>query len=77
MVTSAQLRAARSLFNWTVRELADRSHVHQNTVHRAEHQDEGHGFAVEQVIQTLEAAGCVFVAESERAGVMLRKVPKH
>ena len=76
MVTSAQLRAARGLLDWTVRELAERANVHRNTVHRAEHQDEGHGFAVEQVVQTLEAAGCVFVAENEGVGVMLRKAPK-
>ena len=32
MVTSAQLRAARSLLDWTVRDLSEKAGVHRNTV---------------------------------------------
>ena len=62
VVTSAQLRAARGLLNWTVRDLAERSGVHRNTVSRAEgdHADRGH--AVAQMIRTMEAAGVEFTA---------------
>jgi transcriptional regulator with XRE-family HTH domain len=60
MVTSAQLRAARSLLNWTVRDLAEKARVHRNTVTRAETDETEHGHAVAQMIRTLEAAGVEF-----------------
>ena len=55
MVTSAQLRAARSLLNWTVRDLAEKAGVHRNTVTRAETDENAHGHAVAQMIRTLRA----------------------
>ena len=58
MVTSAPLRAARSLLlNLTVRELAEKAGVRQNTITRAETDETAHGHAVAQVVLTLEAAG--------------------
>ena len=54
MVTSAQLRAARSLLNLTVRELAEKAGVHRNTITRAETDETVHGHAVAQVVLTLE-----------------------
>lgn len=74
MVTSAQLRAARSLLNWTVRELAEKAGVHRNTVSRAETDETEHGHAVAQIIRTLEAAGIIFVEENgEGPGIRMRK----
>lgn len=73
MVTSAQLRAARSLLKWSVRGLADRANVHRNTVSRAEGQDDGHGFAVAQMVRTFEAAGIEFTSDDGATGVRLRK----
>jgi transcriptional regulator with XRE-family HTH domain len=74
MVTSAQLRAARSLLNWTVRELSEQAGVHRNTITRAETDATTHGHAVAQVVRTLEAAGVIFVEENgEGPGVRLRK----
>ena len=74
MVTSAQLRAGRSLLNWTVRELAEKAGVHRNTITRAENDDTAHGHAVATVVLTLEAAGVEFIAENGGgAGVRLRK----
>jgi transcriptional regulator with XRE-family HTH domain len=73
MVTSAQLRAARSLLNWTVRELAERASVHRNTITRAETDATTHGHAVAQVVLTLEAAGVEFT-NGERPGVRLKGV---
>jgi transcriptional regulator with XRE-family HTH domain len=74
MVTSAQLRAARALMNWTVRDLAEKAGVHRNTVTRAETDQTAHGHAVAQVVHALEAAGVVFVEENGHGpGVRLRK----
>jgi transcriptional regulator with XRE-family HTH domain len=75
MVTSAQLRAARSLLNWTVRDLAERSGVHRNTITRAETEANEHGHAVAQVVRTLEIAGVIFVpGNGEGPGVRLKKI---
>ena len=72
MVTSAQLRAARALLDWTVRELAEQAEVHRNTITRAETDATAHGHAVAQVVLTLEAAGVEFT-NGEQPGVRLRK----
>ena len=74
MVTSAQLRAARSLLNWTVRDLAEKAGVHRNTITRAETEATTPGHAVAQMVLTLESAGVIFVEENgEGPGVRLRK----
>lgn len=74
MVTSAQIRAARGLLNWTVRDLADRAGVHRNTVTRAETDATGPGHAVSAIQRAFEEAGVLFVAENgEGPGVRLRK----
>jgi transcriptional regulator with XRE-family HTH domain len=73
-VTSAQLRAARSLLNWTVRDLSAQAGVHRNTISRAEIDGTTHGHAVAQLVRTLEAAGVEFIAENGGGrGVRLRK----
>src|ERR1700722_3605188 len=72
MVTSAQLRAARALMNWTVRDLAEKAGVHRNTVTRAETDETEHGHAVAQIIRTLEAAGVEFT-NGGQPGVRMRK----
>jgi transcriptional regulator with XRE-family HTH domain len=71
MVTSAQLRAARSLLNWTVRDLAGKAGVHRNTISRAETDETEHGHAVAQVVRTLEAAGVEFT-DGHQPGVRLK-----
>ncbi len=73
-MTSAQIRAARALLNWTVRDLADRAGVHRNTVTRAETDATGPGHATAAIRAALEAAGVIFVDENgEGPGVRLRK----
>jgi transcriptional regulator with XRE-family HTH domain len=72
MVTSAQLRAARSLLNLTVRDLAEKAGVHRNTITRAETDETAHGHAVAQVVLTLEAAGVEFT-NGDQPGVRLKK----
>jgi DNA-binding XRE family transcriptional regulator len=71
MVTSAQLRAARALLDWTVRELAEQAGVHRNTITRAETDATAHGHAVAQVVLTLEAAGVEFT-NGGQPGVRLK-----
>ena len=61
------------MLDWTVRGLADRANVHRNTVSRAEGQDEGHGFAVAQIVRTFQEAGIEFLSDKDGAGVRLRK----
>lgn len=74
LVTSAQIRAARGLLNWTVRDLADRSGVHRNTITRAESSEAGPGYAALAIQKALEEAGVIFVEENgEGPGVRLRK----
>ena len=77
MVTAAQLRAARGLLGWTARELAEQSGVHRNTISRAEADAAaGHGYALAQLVMTLEAAGVEFLDEQgEGVGVKLRRQP--
>ncbi|SNX74851.1 helix-turn-helix protein [Cereibacter ovatus] len=74
MVTSAQIRAARGLLNWTVRDLAERSGVHRNTVTRIETETTGPGHSVAAIRAALEAAGVEFIAENGGgAGVRMAK----
>lgn len=77
-MTSAQIRAARALLNWTVRDLAEKAGVHRNTVTRAETEATGPGYATQAIRDALEAAGVEFLAEGQNvgkggAGVRLRK----
>ncbi|MFA5119838.1 helix-turn-helix domain-containing protein [Zavarzinia sp.] len=74
MVTSAQVRAARGLLNWTVRDLAEKSGVHRNTVTRIETDATASGHALAAICTALETAGVEFIAENGGgAGVRLRK----
>ena len=71
-ITSAQMRAARGLLNWSVRQLSERSGVSQSAIHRAE-RAEGRPTMHEQglaAIKTaLERSGVEFLDDS---GVRLR-----
>lgn len=74
MVTSAQLRAARGLLNWTVRDLSEAAGVHRNTITRIETEQTAPGPAIVAIKKALEAAGVVFLPDGEVAeGVGLRK----
>jgi len=77
MVTSAQIRAARGLLNWTVRDLAERSGVHRNTITRIETDTTGPGYSIEAIQRALEAAGVIFIeGDGEGPGVRLRNTPQ-
>jgi transcriptional regulator with XRE-family HTH domain len=74
MVTSAQIRAARALLNWTVRDLAEKAGVHRNTVTRAETDATGPGHATAAIRAALEQAGVEFIpANGSGVGVRLRR----
>jgi transcriptional regulator with XRE-family HTH domain len=71
-ITSAQIRAARGMLNWSARELSRRSGVSQSTIHRAE-RAEGrptmHEYGLAAVKAALERGAVEFLEDS---GVRLR-----
>lgn len=74
MITSAQIRAARGLLNWTVRDLSEAAGVHRNTVTRIEMDQTGAGPAIVAIQAALEAAGVVFLPDGEHVeGVGLKR----
>ena len=73
-MTNAQVRAARGLLNWTMRDLAERAGVHRNTVTRVEDETKGDGHAISAIRAALEAAGIVFLDPTDEGpGVRLRQ----
>ncbi len=70
-----QMRAARSLLNWSLERLAEESGVHRNTLSNFETRKYlGDPEKLAVVKRTLESAGVIFIEESgEAAGVRLRK----
>ena len=72
-MTSAQVRAARGLLNWTVRELADNANVHRNTVTNIETgRYAGDPETLSAIQRALERAGVEFT-NGKRPGVRLNK----
>ena len=73
LVTSAQIRAARGLLDWTVRDLAERSGVHRDMVSKIETGAyAGAPATLEAIRRTLEYAGVEFT-NGDAPGVKLRK----
>ena len=72
-MTSAQVRAARGLLNWTVRTLAERASVHRNTVTNIETgRYAGSADAIASIKSTLESEGVEFIpANGGGVGVRL------
>jgi transcriptional regulator with XRE-family HTH domain len=72
-VTSAQVRAGRALLAWTVRDLAERSGVHRNTITNFEtgkRTSDPH--KLDALVRALEAAGVEFT-NGDAPGVRLRR----
>jgi transcriptional regulator with XRE-family HTH domain len=60
-MTSAQMRAARGLANWSVRELSERSGVHRNTITNFETgKSGGDEDTLNKIRAALESAGVEF-----------------
>jgi transcriptional regulator with XRE-family HTH domain len=74
MVTSAQLRAARALLNWTVRGLAEKAGVHRDEVTRAETDATTPSHAVARMVRTFEAARVEFL-NGDQPGVRMKSAP--
>ncbi len=63
-MTSAQVRAARGLLNWTVRNLADKAGIHRNTVTNIETERyNGDVETLKAIRKALERAGVQFITE--------------
>src|ERR1700751_2267506 len=79
-LTSAQIRAARSLIRWSADDLARESSLSVATIRRAELTDDETSMTAANdlaVRHALEAAGVEFIDENGGgAGVRLRKPPK-
>ena len=75
MITSGQLRAARSLLGWNQAALAENSGVALSTVRRMEKglgPVRGYSENVWKVQRALEEAGIQFIDESDAGGVGVR-----
>jgi transcriptional regulator with XRE-family HTH domain len=74
-VTSAQLRMARAALNWTVRELAEATGLHRNTITNIEvGRYAGDQKSLEKIEAVLRKAGIEFINENGGGpGVRLRK----
>ncbi len=74
-VTSAQVRMARAALDWTVRDLAEASRLHRNTITNIETgKYAGDAATLAAIEQVLKRAGVEFVDENGGGpGVRLRK----
>ena len=79
-ITSAQIRAARALLQWSAVDLAQSSSVGVNTIRRAEVAESGTSLTAPNELairRTLEEAGVEFINENGGGpGVRLRKRPQ-
>jgi transcriptional regulator with XRE-family HTH domain len=74
-VTSAQIRMARAALDWTVRDLAEATGLHRNTINNIEvGRYMGDPKTLELIEKTLTVAGVNFIDENrDGPGVRLRK----
>ena len=73
MITSAQVRAARALLNWSAEELAQRAGLHRATVQRMERRDgpvRGHTASLDAIMNTFAAQGVEFILDNNATGVI-------
>jgi transcriptional regulator with XRE-family HTH domain len=77
-VTSAQVRMARAALNWTVRDLAEASGLHRNTITNIEvGRYTGDDKSLKRIESVLRKAGIEFIDENGGGpGVRLRKQSK-
>jgi transcriptional regulator with XRE-family HTH domain len=75
MITSAQIRAARGLLNWSAAQLGSRAGMSWSTVQRAESGDgtpRVHAETLDRIQRALEAASIEFIAEDRGGGPGVR-----
>jgi transcriptional regulator with XRE-family HTH domain len=74
-VTSAQVKMARAALNWTVRELAEATGLHRNTINNVEvGRYAGDPATLQKIEKVLVSAGVEFIDENGGGpGVRLRK----
>jgi transcriptional regulator with XRE-family HTH domain len=70
-MTSAQIRMARAALQWSVRDLAEKSGVHRNTVTRLEAGGSAHGPTLDAILRAFETAGVEFT-NGDEPGVKLK-----
>ena len=75
MISSAQIRAARALLNWSAAHLGHRAGLSWSTVQRAESGDgtlRVHAKTLDRIQRTLEAARVEFIAGDRSGGPGVR-----
>jgi len=72
-VTSAQIRMARAALNWTVRDLAEATGLHRNTINNIEVGRYAGDLESLAVIETVLTRAGVEFTNGNRPGVRLRK----
>jgi len=77
-VTSAQVKMARAALGWTVRDLAEATGLHRNTINNVEvGRYAGDPATMQKIEKVLVAAGVEFLDENGGGpGVRLRKVQR-
>jgi transcriptional regulator with XRE-family HTH domain len=77
LITSSQIKAARALLGWTVRDLAAKAEIGFSTLVRLEQADgvpSGHVKTLEAVKSAVEKAGVEFIGSPDsQAGVRWKK----
>jgi transcriptional regulator with XRE-family HTH domain len=72
-VTRSQIRAARALLEWTVRDLGAKAGIHYNTINTIETgRHQGRPETLATIQRTLESAGVEFT-NGKRPGVRLKE----
>jgi transcriptional regulator with XRE-family HTH domain len=75
-MTPEQMRGARAMIGWGVRELAAKAGVTPNTISRLENGGDAKASTLAAIRQALEAGGVVFIPENGGgAGVRVRRTP--
>jgi transcriptional regulator with XRE-family HTH domain len=75
--TAAELRAARSQLNWTIRRLSTESGIHRSTIARIEAGKPVWPEIVNGLQRALESAGAVFAVRSSQSRSALMVAPYH
>ncbi|GLK77624.1 hypothetical protein GCM10008171_28780 [Methylopila jiangsuensis] len=73
MVNERQIRAARSLLNWSQQDLADRAGVARFTLIKIEAGEAAHQATVAKIVTALESEGILFLDADDRYGVSARR----
>lgn len=73
MLRGYQIRAARALLDWSVKDLVDHTGLSASTIKLAEQHPDRVGDDLVTIVAALRAAGVEMVRQGDRFGVVLRE----